>query len=229
MSEPDLPSERTRARERLSALMDGEADRELIAAVCSQWRQDEDDRAQWHAYHLIGDVLRSEDLGRRSTGDAAFLAGVRERLAREPVVLAPLARPQDDAAGIEARPAVAVGQRRGVVDLPVRRSPMLRMRRWAAPVGMAAGVALVAGAVLVTRPGALPGNELVQTSPVPASAAVLANATQPVQVSGPSTAEGDNADMIRYVNAHQQYHGGAILAPAAGYLRSTSYEPVPAR
>ena len=58
MSESDLPAERVRSRERLSALMDGEADRDLVQAVCRQWRQDEDDRAQWHAYHRIGDVLR---------------------------------------------------------------------------------------------------------------------------------------------------------------------------
>ena len=49
MSESDLPAERVRSRERLSALMDGEADRDLVQAVCRQWRQDEDDRAQWHA------------------------------------------------------------------------------------------------------------------------------------------------------------------------------------
>lgn len=142
MSESDLPAERARSRERLSALMDGEADRDLVQAVCRQWRQDEDDRAQWHAYHLIGDVLRSEDLGQRSASDAAFLAGVRERLAREPVVLAPqpMIVPEQP---IEQQQVTRTAQ---VVGLPVQRSLGMRMRRWVAPVGMAAGVALVAGA-----------------------------------------------------------------------------------
>ncbi len=223
MSESDLPAERVRSRERLSALMDGEADRDLVQAVCRQWRQDEDDRAQWHAYHLIGDVLRSEDLGQRSASDAAFLAGVRERLAREPVVLAPqpMIVPEQP---IEQQQVTRTAQ---VVGLPVQRSLGMRMRRWVAPVGMVAGVALVAGAVLVTRPDALTSGagQLAVSTPAPTAPEV-----QTVRVQVPTGPEGDAADLIRYVNAHHQHlHDGASLGPAPGYLRSTSFETVPAR
>lgn len=75
----------------LSALVDGHGDAD---AACSRWRDDPALRRDWHAYHLIGDVMRSEDLATRPARDAAFLAGVRARLAAEPVVLAPTRRRQ---------------------------------------------------------------------------------------------------------------------------------------
>ena len=75
-----------------------------------------DARAAWHAYHLIGDVMRSERPGQRAARDEAFLAALRERLAAEPVVLAPrrplrgAGRPGPAAAmGWLARAAVAAG------------------------------------------------------------------------------------------------------------------------
>src|SRR5436305_1579236 len=74
-------------REQLSALADGElAD---PAALCTAWRSRADVRVTWHAYHLIGDVLRSEDLASAPGRDAALLARLRERLAAEPAIVAP--------------------------------------------------------------------------------------------------------------------------------------------
>jgi hypothetical protein len=53
------------------------------------WRDDARARETWHAYHLIGDVLRSEELAHAPARDEAFLAGLRQRLAAEPAILAP--------------------------------------------------------------------------------------------------------------------------------------------
>ena len=44
--------------EDLSALVDGEVDASLAAALSGQWRDDAALRSRWHAYQLIGDVLR---------------------------------------------------------------------------------------------------------------------------------------------------------------------------
>ncbi|HZF79889.1 MAG TPA: sigma-E factor negative regulatory protein, partial [Rubrivivax sp.] len=46
--------------ERLSALVDG--DPQSVEAACDLWRDDPQARRAWHTYHLIGDVMRSEDL-----------------------------------------------------------------------------------------------------------------------------------------------------------------------
>jgi sigma-E factor negative regulatory protein RseA len=219
MTNPDLPEDQTRVRAQLSALMDGESSAgdgdgaDSVASVCRRWRDDADARAQWHRYHLIGDVLRSDDLGQRSAGDAAFLQAVRARLAQEPVVLAPtVAAPQP-----VAEPAMANGA--APHTLPPRRTPF-HLRRWAAPVGMAAGVALVAGAVLVMRPGSVQdGPALAATAP---RSDTLRAATDP-RLSPADT------ELVRYLDAHQQFPGTPALGPAPGFLRSAAYEPQPSR
>ena len=71
----------------LSALADGDAS--AADPACRLWRDDEQARRTWHTYHLIGDVMRSEDLAAAPARDAAFLSALRQRLAAEPVVLAP--------------------------------------------------------------------------------------------------------------------------------------------
>jgi sigma-E factor negative regulatory protein RseA len=82
LNEQSFPEE-----EDLSALMDGELD--AAESACARWRDDPELRSRWHAYHLIGDVLRSEELASSRGRDAKFLSDLRQRLADEPVVLAP--------------------------------------------------------------------------------------------------------------------------------------------
>jgi sigma-E factor negative regulatory protein RseA len=86
-SDPSAPNSSEAQRAQLSALCDG--DLAALEDGCRLWRDDAEARATWHTYHLIGDVLRSDDLAATPRRDAAFLAGLRERLATEPVVLAP--------------------------------------------------------------------------------------------------------------------------------------------
>ena len=218
MTESDLPEDQTRARERLSSLMDGDCSADAVASACRHWRQDADARAQWHAYHLIGDVLRSDDLSRRSGADAEFLQAVRLRLAQEPVVLAPAVAPLAAPLEVEAdaRQTAVAGTRS---DRRATRS-RFHLRRWVAPVGMAAGVALVAGAVLVTRPGGGgSGGPTLATAP---------------QISTVQTAAGSNtaspdSELVRYLDAHQQFPGTPALGPAPGFMRSAAYEPIPSR
>lgn len=83
---PDSP------RQWISDLADGRLQASALDGACRAWAEDGESRRTWHAYHLIGDVLRSEDLSADARGDAAFLASFRQRLAAEPVVLAPVRR-----------------------------------------------------------------------------------------------------------------------------------------
>src|SRR5574341_547341 len=88
MSMSDRPESTDQLLENLSALADGQLDAGAAAAITSRWRDDQGARSAWHAYHLIGDVLRSDDLA-NARRDEAFLRRLRTRLIDEPVVLAP--------------------------------------------------------------------------------------------------------------------------------------------
>lgn len=143
--------------EALSALADGEATHPEVARACNAWRDDAQARAQWHNYQLIGDVMRSEELADAS-GSARFLKSFRERLAQEPVVLAP--------AGLVAR------HQPSVVDVGLSTPPAvqpLRRRVWAGPMAVAACFVMVVGALVNNLGGlgggaALSGDNLAQGS-----------------------------------------------------------------
>jgi sigma-E factor negative regulatory protein RseA len=138
----------------LSACADGQAD--ALSPACQLWRDDAQARQTWHRYHLIGDVLRSDDLATSPARDAAFLAGLRLRLADEPVVLAPFAQ-----AGTAARrPA------------------------WRLPAALAASFVLVFGAFSVARLG--PVGAGGETSIASASVIVLAQAGRSTEAQGPA-------------------------------------------
>jgi sigma-E factor negative regulatory protein RseA len=196
---PEPRSEATNAhpdepRSSISALVDGEAD--ALFRACSHWREDAHSRQAWHTYHLIGDVLRSEELASSPARDAAFLAGVRARLAVEPVVLAPQPLP------------------------PARR----RSQVWRVPAAMAAGFVAVAGVLVVARmsasgpessgpvvagsPGVVgPGVRLVNT-PVLSAQSITSNATF---IRDPR--------LDQYLRAHQAARGGSVISAPEGLMR----------
>jgi sigma-E factor negative regulatory protein RseA len=231
------------AREGLSALVDGEADAGAVGGLVAQWREDSDARSAWHAYQLIGDVLRSDDLAGGGR-DREFLRQLHLRLAAEPVVLAPSAGHVDmrvSAEGADTRQGTA-GPSQGSLTpagsglgaaRPGGRSPALR--RWSAPVGVAAGVALVAGTLLVTRfelrsddvvaqgAGSAGGVVAARLELQPAAAA-SAVAAAPV-VAGPASGVLiRDARLDRYLAAHKQFQGANGLGPTAGFIRSATYD-----
>lgn len=175
------------ARQCLSALMDGHLEAGAADQACCAWRDDPAARERWHTYHLIGDVLRSDELAGAPARDAAFVRALRRRLAREPVPLAPAAAP-----------------------VPVeRRDPR---RRWLmAPVAVAAGFVAVAGALMITRL-ATPEGE-VDRGPARIEAMAKQAAPEVVAASGQLIRD---ARLDRYLAAHRQLsYGAAVVVPGA--------------
>lgn len=129
-------------REILSALADGQAHSDEVTRACGAWRQQPEARATWHAYHLIGEAMRSPDQASDSDS-AAFLQRLRVRLAEEPVVFSPQAAQSVQSvqtvvragAGPEASPGAAA------LVQPLKR------RMWAGPMAVAASFAVIVGAL----------------------------------------------------------------------------------
>ena len=206
MTDPDELNDarRERARQSLSKLMDGEA--ADLDPGCAAWREDAGARADWHAYHLIGDVMRSSELARPAADDAAFVARLRVRLADEPVVLA------------------------HAVVAP--RGPARARRAWLAPAAVAAGFVAVAGALVVTRVSGPDGERMARSgapssmsaTPVAAQGNSLAGTVAaPARVVLEGVGEGAllrNADLDRYLAAHRQYGPTSTLTAPGGVVRS---------
>ena len=81
--------------EQVSALVDGCLCGSALAACVQRVESDAEAQSQWHVYHLIGDVLRSEELARHAHGHAAFMARLQDRLQAEGAIdhVAPYADP----------------------------------------------------------------------------------------------------------------------------------------
>ncbi|MEO7851317.1 MAG: RseA family anti-sigma factor [Rubrivivax sp.] len=223
------------ARQLLSALTDGEADAAACAQATALWAAsrpaplhgDVDERAAswrstWHAYQLIGDVLRSEDLAHAPDHDEAFLQRLRVRLADEPAVLAPAPVP-------------------AFVPAPVRPAPVVlsantgarTARRWAVPAALAAGV-MGLSTVLVsmqwrTPPAATPMAAATQAGVVPVLAARPAQAVPaPTQTLAAGGQLVRDAKLDRYLRAHREYGSAAPVSLPGGASRNietVSFQP----
>jgi sigma-E factor negative regulatory protein RseA len=75
-------------RELISALADGQLHGEALARGVELATTDAAAREAWHAYHLIGDVLRSGDLAQGSH-PGVFIERMQVRLQREAIAVAP--------------------------------------------------------------------------------------------------------------------------------------------
>lgn len=220
-------SDPARARsEELSALLDGELQSGSVERICSEWRTDALSRDTWHAYSLIGDVMRCEDLALSCASDEQFLRDFRKRMAAEPVVLAP--RPVQSPVVAETRERALPASRPG--------------RAWAWPVSLAAGFVVVVGAVVGVQNPAVNVGEAPQVAVAPAGNASnsLMKVSQTEDISPPSDVYPAGMELVfdgqvirdprldRYLLAHKQFAGTSVLGPTSALLRNAAVE-VPER
>jgi sigma-E factor negative regulatory protein RseA len=204
---------REQARLQLSALLDGELAGDELTAPLGAWRDDARQRADWHAYSVIGDVLRSDELASDPARDAEFLQVFRSRMSTEPIVLAPT----------PARVAPA-----GVAGARARRS-------WFAPTALAAGFVAVAGVAVLWRTplsspeqavgaslAAAPSpSPVLRVADLPSGASAVAATGAPAAYLGSGNVIRD-ARLERYLDAHQQFAGTSAFGVPSGFLRSAA-------
>jgi sigma-E factor negative regulatory protein RseA len=185
--------------QQLSALADGELDATEVARACAHWHVGAYSEETWHAYHLIGDVLRAGDLASDPKRDRASLNRLRERLVME--------RPP-------ARRAAASRSQR-------------RFWPWAGLSAIAAGFAAVAGTLFVLgRPDADLGSTSIARSETATPVRLTGEASRafgrtPQPVLADSKLVRD-ARLDRYLDAHKQFSGVSALGVPSTFLRGAT-------
>jgi sigma-E factor negative regulatory protein RseA len=213
--------------EALSALADGELDD--AESACARWCSDPAARASWHAYHLIGDVLRSADLASNAERDVVFLERVRAQLRAEPIALSgePILvpggiAPSADASAVARRPAARAVARLSAGVTTGRR------RAWFGSAAVAAGFALVAGGVVLTRspaPGTPVDDTIAQATSMAQATPVGARDAADVPDAAPLVIDGQlirDARLDRYLAAHKQFAGSSALGLPSAFLHGAA-------
>ena len=200
-------------RELVSALADGQLRGEEFARAVTLAGVAGDARATWHAYHVVGDVLRDGETGPIGQ-EAAFMQRLQKRLAQEtkPVALMP-AHP--------ARVLEPVLMKRGDPSGQELQSANDAVFRWK----MVAGLASLA-AVTVIGWQAVSGIAIQNDSTTLAQA----NVNQPIAAVLQPMIDVEPQVMLRdpqldaLLAAHRQFGGTSALQMPAGFLRNATFE-----
>ncbi len=191
----------TQNHELISALADGQLAGEDLRTALALCEADEQTRASWSAYHLIGDVLRSPGLAPQAS-DAAFVLRLRARLAQEPVLAA-----APDRAVLAPGAAVTVPERQAANDARFS---------WKLVAGFASLAAVLAVAWNA-------GSGVLS----PAAAPQLARSEAPSQQVLVMSAQGPvvrDARLQELLAEHKQFGGLSALQMPSGFLRNATFD-----
>lgn len=188
-------------RELVSALADGQLQGDDVARALALIERSAEARAHWHACHLVGDVLRSPELGIDSGRDAAFVLRLRQRLQAEAPRLTIVNATELIAVGADLERAEVQNH----LEDPVANDTSMRWK-------LVAGFASLAAVVAVSW-------QLAANYGAPQGGPQLAQAgTEPAQL----MLRDPRLDQL--LAAHQQLGGTSALQMPAGFLRNATYE-----
>ncbi len=190
--------ESTAADELVSALADGELRGAELMQALAELEGNDAARANWHAYHVVGELMRSGPAAAVGPHDPDFVARLRGRLAAD------VPQPENGMA----------------VSLPLDalRSANDAVWRWK----------LVAGLCALTVVGVLGWQLLAMQRPDAGGGAQLAAVQAPGltlqrgEDGGPLVIRDPQLD--RLIAEHQQLGGTSALQMPAGFLRNATFE-----
>jgi sigma-E factor negative regulatory protein RseA len=216
--------EQLRLREQVSALADGQLHGVAFAATVEQLGADADGCASWHVYHLIGDVLRSPELG-TCQHDREFVARLSTRLQAEPGI-------PRSVEGLQKSPELIANSDRNTLgsankDWKSQAAANDGSYRWKMLAGLATIVA--AAAIGWSGLGGHSGEAQLARQTTPEPVRVAGGPTESVEsVSG-------GAVMIRdphldgLLAAHRQFGGSSAFQNPSGFLRNATFDAGAAR
>lgn len=213
--------ERLKQRELISALADGQLSELEIASALKVTSIDNDARACWQIYHLVGDVLRSEELGAFGH-DHDFVARLNTRLRAES------GSTRLGMVGLKNPESVATSdpQTLGSGENHLEFAPAANENtfRWKLVAGFAsfAAVAAISWSAIGLLPRAGDGAGLARSGASPTGA--------PVLLADAPTGSPAAQVMIRdrrvdeLMAAHRQVGGNSALQNPSGFLRNATFE-----
>jgi len=199
----------SKSRARVCDLVDGRLPDEECAQALNALLADPQSVQTWHAYHVVGDVLRSPELA-PGHSDLAFLAKLERRLALEP------GRP--NFVEVTSATGDSKGVSPGLMDAgkPSANAPLFRWK-------------MLAGAACTALVGVVAMNLWIPANPgKDAQVSALGRDASPAPLV--VAADTGVGSMIRdprldeLMAAHRQLGGHSALQVPAGFLRNATYE-----
>jgi len=197
-------------RQHVSSLADGALQGEAFANAVHLTSTTSDARETWHAYHLIGDVLRSNELA-QCAAKPDFMARLQSRLAQEP---------------LHGQVPAGVPLAGNVTVAHVSEAANASVFRWKLFAGLASCVAVAAVGWNVLG-GAMPGSPVgaqMASGGAPATTAVVSSNVLSAEVGNATAVMIRDPHLDALLAAHKQFGGTSALQGPAGFLRNATFE-----